>query len=568
MSTLKGQMKRIFTFAVLLTVLTGLMVLAACGPVPGVSNHDDSGALRSIRMQSGQTELSGLLSGHVGYLAADALGGRDVGTPGIEEAERYIAEMFASLGLAPLPGRDDYFLEFTLYRGGYDPAATNLQIKIDGTEVRARPGVDFRPFDFSAVGEFQGQLVFAGYGITAPEYGYDDYEGLETEGKIVLLLRHEPHSPAGSEYFQGADLTKHALFLTKAENARAHGAAGMLLVTDPASSTEAEDLRLLGPLALEPGDLNRVHSDRKPIPAVQISQPFAQKLLSASGLDLEQLQESLDRGKSPSALQIVGMSVSLSVTAERLPQQVQARNVAAFLQGSDPLLREQWILIGAHHDHLGAFSGEGDTVFNGADDNASGTAGVLALAAVLSELDPAPARSIVFVTFSAEERGLLGSRAMTSGQIRPEKVVLMINLDMIGRNPEKPVQAITSGSSPEVKRLVEAANSELQLPLRFSGIPEAAVSDYAPFHRLGIPILFFFTGIHDDYHGIDDEADRISYARLAEVVELAAGTVVRAAEAKQPPGSTVYLDRPGTTVDTAGKRDRQPRTTMKVRYSP
>jgi hypothetical protein len=548
----------------LLTILVAfaaacLLALWGCGPRRG-----DSGAVPAAypaakrgetRLEPGDKQLERILSGHVRFLASDALGGREVGTEGIAEAERYIAGIFDSLGLDPLPGRKDYFLEFTLYRGGYDPESTSLEISADGTTLKARPGVDFRPFDFSATGTLQGRLIFAGYGITAPEYGYDDYRGLATEGKIVLLLRHEPQSPAGSDYFQGADLTRHSLFLTKVENAIAHGAAGMLLVTDPKSSTGAEDFRLEGPLSLEPGALSRYRADRQPIPALHISQPFAEKILATAGVSLVQLQGRLDRGTVPSQLELRGLdtgestTVTLRVAVERNPEEVSARNTAAILPGSDPVLRDQWILIGAHHDHLGSFQGRGDTVFNGADDNASGTAGVLALARIFSQLDPAPSRSIVFTTFSAEEWGLLGSREMVVSQIRTDRIVLMINLDMIGRNPEQPVQVMSSASSPELRDLVKAANREEQLPLRFPSGSEAALSDFAPFREAGIPFLFFFTGIHEDYHGVDDEAERLSYSRLAELVKLAGDTALLAAEAAPAPGSTVYLDWAGMTVE-------------------
>jgi len=554
-------------FFPVLLILVGLAALSACTPRAGDSKGAQAVSLPGrkpeieIQSQAGAEELRRILSEHVSYLASDTLGGREVGTKGITAAERYIAGTFDSLGLDPLPGREDYFLEFTLYRGGYDPEATSLKVAIDGTILEARPGVDFRPFDFSATGPLQGELVFAGYGITAPEYGYDDYRGLETEGKVVLLLRHEPQSPAGSDYFQGADLTRHSLFLTKVENARAHGAAGMLLVTDPKSSIGAEDFRLQGPLSMEPDALTRYRADRQPIPALHISQSFAKSILEVSGLDLEHLQESLDRGTIPSDLQLPdltamkGAFVTLSVATEQVPEEVRARNVAAILRGSDPVLRDQWILIGAHHDHLGSFEGEGDTVFNGADDNASGTAGVLALARIFSELDPVPARSIVFATFSAEERGLLGSREMVARQIQTDSIVLMINLDMIGRNPGQAVQVMGSAFSPELESMVEAANRDEQLSLRFSSGPEAAVSDFDPFHRQGIPFLFFFTGVHEDYHGVDDEADRLSYPRLAEVVELAADTVMLAAEATSAPGSTVHVDWAGLSVEVESGRE-------------
>jgi hypothetical protein len=184
----------------------------------------------------------------------------------------------------------------------------------------------------------------------------------------------------------------------------------MLLITDPKSSTAAEDFRFDGPMALRRGVLSRNRADQQPLPAIHVAQSFAEKMLEGSDLGLQEPQESLDRVNGTSELHrsvFGGMNVYLDVATAQSAEEVQARNVAAFLPGSDPILKDQWILIGAHHDHLGSFSGEGDTIFNGADDNASGTAGVLALAWMLSKLDPPPARSIVFTTFSAEERGLL-----------------------------------------------------------------------------------------------------------------------------------------------------------------
>jgi aminopeptidase YwaD len=516
----------------LLLLLPALMILTACGP--GAGGGKSAGAvlgdlLARLRPEPARQDLQEILSGHVGYLASDALAGREAGSRGIARAERYIAATFSSLGLSAVPGQKDFFLDFTLYRGGWDPAATSLSVQVDDAVLEARPGVDFRPFDFSALGEYSAEMVFAGYGITAPEYGYDDYDGLETEDKIVLLLRHEPQSPAGSDYFKGADLTRHSLFLTKAKNARAHGAAGMLLVTDPESHTGSEDFRLRGLLSLQPSAAGRYRGVRQAIPALHISQSFAEKLLAPSSVGLDELQAGLDRGTEPFESALGEMTVRLSVAVQRSAEKVRARNVAAFLPGSDPLLRDEWILVGAHHDHLGSFPGQGDTIFNGADDNASGVAGVLALAGILAKRKPAPQRSIVFATFSAEEQGLLGSRQMVSGQIPTDRIVLMLNLDMIGRNPGQPLQVMGSPSFPDLHALVEEANREVGLAFSFTGGPEAAVSDYDPFYRQGIPFLFFFTGVHPDYHGTGDHADKLSYSRMADIVELAAGTVSLAA---------------------------------------
>ncbi|UCF97678.1 MAG: M20/M25/M40 family metallo-hydrolase [Spirochaetaceae bacterium] len=540
----------------LLFLLPVLVALGACRPATdtGEAGPPDSGNVVSVHPELAGSDLQQILAEYVNYLASDALAGREVGSQGINRAEQYIADTFAALGLSSVPGQEDYFLEFTLYRGGYDPDATSLSVRTDGTSLNARPGVDFQPFSFSKLGELSAELVFAGYGITAPEYGYDDYTGLDAEGKIVLLLRHEPQSPSGSDYFLGADLTRHSLFLTKVENARAHDAAGMLLVTDPKSYAGPEDLRLQEVLGLQPSALSRYPGVRQSIPALHISQDFAEKILGTSSAYLERLQERLDEGTDPSLFDIGHIEVSLNVAVQQRSEEIQARNVAAFLEGSDPLLRDEWILVGAHHDHLGSYPGEGDTIFNGADDNASGVAGVLALARILAERKSAPARSLVFATFSAEEQGLFGSREMIEGQIPIEQIVLMINLDMVGRNPERPVQIMGSSFSPDLQKLVEEANQAVGLPVRYSSGPEAAVSDHDPFFREGIPFLFFFTGIHPDYHGTADHADKLSYPRFADVVVLAAKTATLAAD-RPTRGSTIYVEWLGLTLSIEDEQD-------------
>jgi len=259
----------------------------------------------------------------------------------------------------------------------------------------------------------------------------------------------------------------------------------------------------------------------------------------------------VDAGGKPVNLPLGDLHAELRVP-ERETLCIQARNVVGFLEGRDPVLREQWILIGAHHDHLGSTEGPGDAIFNGADDNASGVTGVLALARLFTrrgawrEEEPPPAdrrltaplrllrvvrllravrlsllprRSLVFATFSAEEQGLFGSqvlaRELAAGS--SGRLVRMLNLDMIGRNPGQPVQVLADKSAAdEWDALLPAALS----PSFSAGRSEMA-SDHASFFEKGIPYLFFFTGLHGDYHGVNDEADQLSYPRLAEVIRLA-----------------------------------------------
>jgi hypothetical protein len=493
-------------------------------------------------------DLAENLEGHVGYLASDALSGRLIDSEGIAAAERYIADAFGQFGLMPLPGQRDFSLDFDLYRWGIDGEKTRLAARTGERILVGVPGEDFRPFPFSAVGTVHSEVIFAGYGITAPEYGYDDYEGLVVEGKIVLVLRHEPQSDPGEPYFQGAELTDHSLFLTKARNARQHGAVGLLLVTGPASYTGSEDFRLQSRFSLQSAASHYYGVERQDILALHVSQTFIAALIEPSGMSIEELQESFEAGKNLEEFTIDDVTARMSVEALDRSEKISARNVAGFIQGSDPELRDEWIVIGAHHDHLGSYAGDGDTVFNGADDNASGVAGVLSLAGVLSAADPPPRRSVAFVTFSAEEQGLLGSRIFTEQQIALERVVLMINLDMIGRNPQNPVQIMGDGYTPGLREIVENVNREIGLALRFGGAQYSPASDHDPFFHKGIPFLFFFTGMHPDYHGREDHSEKLAYPRMASTVKLVQGIVQDIARNDIAFGSSISVWWLGLTI--------------------
>jgi len=533
--------------------LLALLVL----PVSCVREDPDTG-LPDFRLAD--------LKKQVEFLASDELAGREVGGAGIARAEEHIARYFAASGLKPLPGQGSFFQEFPLYRTGFPEESTMLVLSGRGGELRGAAGRDFRPFAFSGSGERSAPVIFAGYGITAPEYGYDDFRGLEVKGSFVLVLRHEPGNADPRSRFAGTANTAHAYFRAKAENARRRGAVGLLLVDDPLSSGREEDLSLQVSYSLQPP------APDPPLDgnflAAHLSRALVEKLLldgagrEAPGLDLLRLQQAVDAGRLPASLPLAGLKASLRIP---LPEtrRIRARNVVGFLEGRDPALRDEWLLIGAHHDHIGFTDAPGDSIYNGADDNASGVAGVLALArlftrsgawrepeadaraapghrppdrlsalpawAPLQKQHPAPRRSLVFATFSAEEQGLLGAQVLARELAGPgSSLVRMLNLDMIGRNPGEPVQILADDPDGEVRRIVEAAAAALPAATRVappsprltSGRGEMA-SDHAVFFRQGIPYLFFFTGLHPDYHGVDDEPERLSYPRLAEVVRLA-----------------------------------------------
>ncbi len=459
---------------------------------------------------------------HVTYLASDDLDGRETGTPGIAAAERYIAGELARSGLKPLPGRETFFVDFVLYRHTYDPTTTALAFARGEERTTADLGVGFRPFWFSRIGRAEARVVFAGYGITAPEHGWDDYEGLDARGRIVLVLRHEPAHDEPASRFAGKEYTRHALFVTKARNALAHGAAGLILFTDPASSESgADDLRVSGNLSLDP-TARAGGGETVPLLAAHVSRDIAAWLVAPSGHSLESLQKAVDSGTRPREISLGGLTASMAIGGSTAAaQEVAARNVAGFLRGGDPELADEWIVVGAHHDHLGSIPRTaGDGIFNGADDNASGVSAVLELAERFAAMRPAPARSIVFMTFSAEEAGLFGSRAVFERDLLPrQRIRFMLNLDMIGRNAEEPVRVSGQGVDERLRAQLEAAAEALDLKWTFAGSgPGSANSDYGPFMEAGIPFLSFFTGEHADYHEVSDHADRLEYRRMEHLV--------------------------------------------------
>lgn len=463
------------------------------------------------------------LAEHVTFLASDELAGRATGTPGIAEAERYIAAAFREMGLSPLPDHSTYFVDFTLFATSYDAQTTQLNVSTRGTEINARVGTDFLPFWFSGLGTVQTEIVFAGYGITAPEHNYDDYEGLDVEGKVVLVLRHEPNERDPDSPFDGVELSRHALFKTKAENAVSHGAVGMLLFTDPLNHNRPDDLSNRAAYSLDRADATDRHAARRMdgFYALHISRTIAHRLFSAWGTDAATVQRAVDSGTTPDRIDTGTASVRVSVRMTGVPESVAARNVVGYVPGNDPALSDQVIIVGAHHDHLGAYEGTGDTIFNGADDNASGTAVVVEIAEQLMSEGASLRRSVIFVTFSAEEIGLLGSTAlMGQGAVDLNTVAFMLNFDMVGRNPDDPLEIHGDGFAPGMRHVVAGLNESFEIPLDFAGREYEPSSDTHVFYKNNIPFLMFYTGAHADYHGTGDHADKLAYGRMERIARL------------------------------------------------
>ena len=344
------------------------------------------------------------------FLASDQLKGRGAGTPELNKAADYIASHFKKYGLKPGGDNGTFYQKFTLVVGAELGPKNLFTWQQGGQTEKLKVSQDFIPLSFSANTSVEAPLVFAGYGITAPEYNYDDYQHLDVTGKIVIVMRHEPQEDDEKSVFAGKQMTAHAQVTNKAINAKNHGAVGMILVNDVGNHSGDADTLLKIDEVSGPQEMS--------IPIVQVKADIANAWLKATGHTLDDLCKNIDKDVSAHSMPLdAGLKVAMQVEIDRIRKQVS--NVIALLPGTDPALKEQYIVVGAHYDHLGL--GEHDSLspkekgkpHHGADDNASGTAAVLEIADVFAHAQKKPRHSIVFICFAGEELGLLGSAYYT-----------------------------------------------------------------------------------------------------------------------------------------------------------
>jgi len=336
---------------------------------------------------------------NVTHLSRDEMKGRGNGSQELENAADYIASQFRIWGLKPGGAKNGYFQPFEITTGTQFGAKNELSI--EGTVLKKDS--DFVPISFSNASEFEGPVVFVGYGITAPEMHYDDYQGVDAKDKIVVAFRHEPQELDAKSPFAGTNFTSHASFINKAINARQHGAKGIIFITDPNNHAGEEDA--LGPSTrgTEPDDIG--------IASVHARRDAILPLFAKAGKNLGDIQRKIDTDVKGQSFELTGARARISTDVVRTRKTV--RNVLATVTGTDPRLRNEWVVVGAHYDHLGLGDrsslapSEIGQIHHGADDNASGSAGVLELARLASK--NRPKRSVLFMTFAGEELGLLGS---------------------------------------------------------------------------------------------------------------------------------------------------------------
>lgn len=492
-------------------------------------------ALPNIHLDATEDVSAADLRVHVEWLASDELEGRGTGTLSIDLAAEYIAREFLRYGMQPAGDDGTFFQTFEVVTGAHSTGNT-LAWQAEGSSVTL-DSTEFMPYAFSASGSFSGMPVYAGYGIVANGEDIDDYAGLDVEGRVVIVRSGFPDNtnPHGSVPVLASARGKEV-------TAREKGATALLVIMEEGKS--------LGGLKYDGSP------SRTGIPVARITAAAAQKLLTAAGLEAkiegEFKKGPADRGVDPEGVPLHASS-SMEVQGRFNVELVRkkTRNVVALLPGSNSDVSTGTFVIGGHYDHLGwgghgsLYRGEIPMIHNGADDNASGTAGVMELAQYFASN---PTRhSLLFMAFSGEEMGLLGSgHWVHEPTIDLSRVRAMYNLDMIGRLPSDSrrlnVQGV--GTSPVWKDMVQEHNDTENFDLALIDDGHGS-SDHSSFYSKDIPVLFFFTGLHTDYHRPSDDAHKLDFQGQEDVVRYIA-EIVRASDALE--------DIPFTRVKKTGKQ--------------
>jgi Zn-dependent M28 family amino/carboxypeptidase len=441
-------------------------------------------------------------------LTTTEMAGRGDGDPGLTLAANMIEQRYRSLGLKPA-GTNSFLQPFSVITGAKLKENNRLEIVNGAAKKGLKVNQDFIPFSFSSSGEISGPLVFAGYGASATEFGYDDFANLDVKDKIVVVLRYEP--PGFSGKSGHAILTEHSPMITKAINARIHGAKAVLVINGKLGDGEEDELTRFGSVS---------GPENASIIFVQVKNAVAEEWFAAAGKTLSGVQNEIDTSSKPASFAFPeDLRISLNVNVESTRATVN--NVLAYLPGKT----DEYVIIGAHYDHLGhgyydslapSLIGE---IHPGADDNASGTAGVLELARLLAPKKGQLQRGILFMSFAGEELGLLGSAAWVKEPTLPlGKAVAMLNMDMIGRIKDDKVYIGGVGTGADFKSLLEEEQSKSKFKIEYSPGGYSA-SDHTSFVTKKIPVLFFFSGLHSDYHKPSDTWDKINAPSAAQFLD-------------------------------------------------
>lgn len=531
----------------------------------------------------------------VKLLSSDALEGRGVGTKGIDEAASFIAEQFTSLGLTTSLFEGGPFQKFKMVVASELGSPNHLELlapasanQPSGAERELKLGEDFNPLAIGGSGKLDLPLVFVGYGITAKDEKYDDYAGVNVEGKAVLMLRHEPQQDNPHSVFNGTDHSMHALFTRKVSNAYQHGAAAVVFCNDAfdlqknigrrAKRWQAAIEELAGSQAkfkeIENPTREQIEAQRQAVdklskeiasqsdllkaaydpllpfqgagtgdeahkmPVVFCRREIIDPLVKAAlGKSLSELESEIDSGPAPHSAELPHCRLKGEITVSR--REAEVKNVVAVLEGEGPHADET-IIVGAHYDHLG-LGGEGSLargvkeIHNGADDNASGTAALIEVARRLVSANGKLPRRVVFIAFTGEERGLIGSARYCRNPLVPlEKTIAMLNMDMVGRLTDEKLIIQGVDTATEFAPMIDSLAD--QYGFKVTRQPGGfGPSDHASFYPHKVPVMHFFTGTHSDYHRPSDDVEKINLPGMRRVADMVADVALALARADERP---------------------------------
>ncbi len=542
------------------------------------------------------------------FLAADDLEGRGVGTEGLVAASKYIRDEFVKAGLNVQTVDGQPFQKFDLITSAKLGMPNNLQlVGPNGQQFELQMNQDFEVCAFGGSGVIDADLVFCGYGIDAPDIQYDDFAGLDVAGKVLVILRRNPQQANDKNPFGGGHgISRHAELRTKLQNAASRGAAAVIFVNDPYASRKAAQDRKAAIekagqavidaaeafTAIETNDTEKLTEAKNKLteavnrrktlvaaaenpkddalmpfgyagpgeaktttPAVHVTQAMLDQILKpATNQTLAELEAAIDADLKPRSLPLTGWKARGAINVERVRSDVF--NVIGTIEGEGPLADEN-IVIGAHYDHVGrggagSLAPGSNDVHNGADDNASGTVALLELARQLGARKEKPARRLVFIAFTGEELGLLGSAKYVKDPLFPlDKTVAMFNMDMVGRLNEDKLIVFGTGTSSRWEKELKELNADRKFELTFK--PEGfGPSDHSSFYGKKIPVLHYFTGNHPDYHRPSDDWDKLNIDGIRRVVDFLQAMVLQTAANPDRPD---YIEVKGTAqVGRSGNR--------------
>ncbi|NOY29292.1 MAG: M28 family peptidase [Planctomycetes bacterium] len=524
----------------------------------------------------------------VKFLSSDELEGRGLTTQGIGRAAVFLRDEFQAAGIDLSLGEKDGFQNFPFAAKSKLGADNRLEL-----ETTLTPEQDFTPLAMSGDGEFDLPLVFVGYGISAPDLEYDDYADVDVEGKAVVVLRHEPQQANPHSKFDGTENTRHAPLSTKVSNAYQHGAAAVIFCTDQfeiekraanakkrlkaaigqldearTSKESKEEIakakkrvkRWQGRAEGDHDELLAFSAGKSSMPreiaVVHCRRQAMDDLFAAAGQPfLSELETAIDDGPKPRSFELVGCRVRGNISIER--EIVDLVNIVGVIPGKGPLA-EETIVVGAHYDHLGrgesgSAAPDSKQIHNGADDNASGAVVLVEVARRLAQRERSSGRRIVFVAFSGEERGLLGSAHFVRNCPVPlESIVAMVNFDMVGRLRDNKLIASGFDTATQFEGWLDEINERhrFQLAKESGGF---GPSDHATFYAKQIPVIHFFTGAHSDYHRPTDDFHLLNLEGMRRVSQFAVDWIAKLATVE---GEIEYqqVDRPSKTAASKNPR--------------